>query len=118
MKKHHRIVWLLVVGAFVLAACGSPTPPAAPAQQPTAAPEQPALVPTKAPPANTAPSGDLEKLGSQPWKWVNSTDNNGKITTVQNPQNYTLTFSTADGTVRSKRTATTRRRPLLPMATG
>jgi polar amino acid transport system substrate-binding protein len=43
MQKYHRIVWLLVISALVLAACGSPTP------TPTSA--QPTLVPTKAPPA-------------------------------------------------------------------
>jgi ABC-type amino acid transport substrate-binding protein len=63
MKKHHRIVWLLVVSALVLAACGSPTPAptaqptSAPAQQPTTAPAQPTLIPTKAPPT-VAPSTD------------------------------------------------------------
>jgi len=58
MKKHHRIVWLLVISALVLAACGSPTP--TPAAQPTAAPAQPTVVPTKVPPATTeaAPGAD------------------------------------------------------------
>jgi arginine/lysine/histidine transporter system substrate-binding protein len=108
MKRYQRIVWLLVVSALVLAACASPTPaptaqPAtAPAQQPTAAPAQPTLVPTKAPPATAAPSADLQKLGSQTWKWISSTDNSGKFVTVQNPDDYTLTFSTADGTVQIK----------------
>ena len=67
MKKYQRIVWLLVVSALVLAACGSPTPAptaqptSAPAQQPTTAPAQPTLVPTKAPPttaASTDPAWD------------------------------------------------------------
>jgi arginine/lysine/histidine transporter system substrate-binding protein len=107
MKKTHRIVWLLVISALVLAACApaptpTPAPTTAPAQQPTAAPAQPTLVPTKVPPTTAAPSGDLQKLGSQTWKWISSTDNSGKLVTVPNPDNYTLTFSTSDNTVQIK----------------
>src|SRR5512139_2760015 len=88
MQKYHRIVWLLVISALVLAVCASPTPaptaapttapvqqPAsAPVQQPTAAPAQPTSVPTKVPPTTAASSGDLQKLGSQTWKWISATD--------------------------------------------
>ena len=103
MKKYHRIVWLLVISALVLAACGSPTPTptVVPAQQPTSAPEQVTLVPTKAPPSTTASAGAVAKLTGQTWKWINATDNIGKITTVPNPENYTLAFA-ADSTVQIK----------------
>src|SRR5512143_611687 len=107
MQKYHRIVWLFVISALVLAACASPTPAptaaptTAPAQQPTSTPAQPTLIPTKVPPTTAASSGDLQKLGSQTWKWISATDNSGKITTVPNPENYTLTFAT-DGTVQIK----------------
>ncbi len=52
MKPHRYIIGLFVISTLMLAACGSPTPTAAP----TTAPEQPTLVPTKAP-ATTEASG-------------------------------------------------------------
>jgi heat shock protein HslJ len=117
VKRSMWCVMFVIVMLFNVA-CGGATPApasqpptaaasAAAAAQPTTAPAQ-ALVPTKVPPMAAATATNVPipdsvlKLVDTTWQWVKSTDNNGKVTEVKQPEKYTLQFFLADGKVAVK----------------